>query len=293
MPTARCLFVCFIGSCILSGILLADVSLDEHPEQITLRIPGTIVPFEMVLCPAGTIVSQDQAESDTESDTVVEIDSCYVLTTEVTWDLYDIYVYELDESDGSSPADAVSRPSKPYIPPDRGFGHEGFPAIGMTYDAAIGFCQWLQLKTGLEVRLPTKDEWVFFAIGETDEAYCCDTNPDTLSRVAWYSDNSEYTTHKVGEKIPNAFGLFDIHGNAAEWVANDARKPFAMGGGFRDEAEDCTARSSQSQVRSWNTSDPQIPKSSWWLADCSWVGFRFVISAQSVHIDTLKELIHE
>jgi len=288
MPTARCLLGYFIGSCILSAMVHAEIPRDELPDEITLRIPGTTVPFKIVLCPAGAIDSLGQDDPET-----IEIASCYVLTTEVTWDLYDIYVYELDESDGSSPADAVSRPSKPYIPPDRGFGHDGFPAIGMTYDAAKGFCEWLELKTGLEVRLPTQNEWIFLAVGETGEAYCCDTNSETLSQVAWYTDNSQYSTHLVGEKIPNAFGLFDIHGNAAEWVENDARKPFAMGGGFRDEAEDCTAHSSQSQLRSWNTSDPQIPKSSWWLADCSWVGFRFVISADSINLETLKELIHE
>lgn len=288
MPTAKCLLGYLIGSVLLSAMVLAETHRDELPDKMTLRIPGTTVPFDMVLCPAGSISSQ--AQDDTE---MIEIVSCYVLTTEVTWDLYDIYVYELDETDGSSAADAVSRPSKPYIPPDRGFGHDGFPAIGMTYDAAKGFCDWLELKTGLEIRLPTENEWTFLAVGETGSAYCCDTNPETLSRVAWYDANSQYSTHLVGQKLPNAFGLFDIHGNAAEWVENDARKPFAMGGGFRDAAEECTSRSTQQQLRSWNTSDPQIPKSSWWLADCSWVGFRFVINADSINLTILKELSHE
>jgi formylglycine-generating enzyme required for sulfatase activity len=286
MRIARCLLGYVIGSFFLSAMVLAEVDPVELPDRITLRIPGTTVPFDMVLCTEGSInLEPEDARSQDDPETIV-IASCYVLTTEVTWDLYDIYVYELDEPD-------VSRPSKPYIPPDRGFGHDGYPAIGMTYQAAKGFCEWLSLKTGLEIRLPTASEWTFLAVGESLDAYCCETNTETLSKVAWFAANAQHSTHSVGEKLPNASGLFDMHGNAAEWVENDARKPFAMGGGFRDSAEECTATSMQQQLRSWNTSDPQIPKSSWWLADCSWVGFRFVISVNSVNLATLEDLIHE
>ena len=202
-------------------------------------------------------------------------------------------VYELDEPDGSSPADGVSRPSKPYVPPDRGFGHDGYPAIGMTIDAAEGFCRWLSLKTGLEFRLPARQEWTYLAAGESLAAYCCDVEADSLDRVAWFVDNSKFSTHAVGEKRPNLFGLYDIHGNASEWVTSDSRKPIALGGSFRDDADECTSTSFQQQLRSWNTSDPQIPKSSWWLADCSWVGFRFVIEADTIDQSILQELTDE
>lgn len=240
----------------------------------------------MVRCPPG--ITRLDAESKESS-----VGPLWVLTTEVTWDLYDIYVYELDEPDGTSPADAVSRPSKPYVPPDRGFGHDGYPAIGMTRQAAEGFCNWLSLKSGVEVRLPSQPEWVYLASSGNDTEYCCSVNADTLHEIAWFQGNSDQTTHPVAQKRPNAFGLFDVHGNAAEWVMTDTRKPYAMGGGFRDTPADSTARSTQRQVSSWNLSDPQIPKSQWWLADCSWVGFRFVIDATDAHTEKLEELRHE
>lgn len=249
-------------------------------------MPGTTVPFELVRSPLGQLTRTDKDET-------TKIHSMWVLNTEVTWDLYDIYVYELDQPDGSSPADALSRPSKPYVPPDRGFGHDGYPAIGMTRQAAEGFCEWLALITDLEVRLPTQHEWIYLASAGSESPYCCDVTMETLDDVAWYADNSEHTTHPVAQKRPNAFGLYDIHGNAAEWVITDTRKPYAMGGGYRDSAEDSTTTSSQRQVSSWNQSDPQIPKSQWWLADCSWVGFRFVIDATEEHTTRLKELRHE
>lgn len=231
--------------------------------------------FTMVRCPG---------KSGTESERIPEL---YVLTTEVTWDLYDIYVYKLDEpEEGSSPLDGVSRPSKPYVPPDRGFGHEGYPAIGMTRQAAEGFCEWLGLKAGLAVRLPTAEEWQHLARAG-------DTEQQGLGSIAWSSENSEHSTHPVGEKQPNAFGLYDTLGNAAEWVMSDTRKPIAYGGGYRDNAEDCTIESFQKQTSSWNQSDPQIPKSRWWLADCSWVGFRFVIEADTLDPERLEELMHD
>lgn len=270
----------------IAGIVSSESIEDHLDDQITLRVPGTTVPFTMVRCEGATLTRNDQDESAT-------IQPCYVLTTEVTWDLYDIYVYELDEPDGTSKADAVSRPSKPYIPPDRGFGHEGYPAIGMTYQAANGFCEWLTLKTGLAFRLPTAEEWTYFAVGESEELFCCGITKDSLTEHAWFDENAEQTTQPVAQKAKNLFGLYDIHGNAAEWVVTDSRRPVAMGGGYLDSAENCTAQSIQMQQRDWNRSDPQIPKSTWWLADCSWVGFRFLLETESIDDATLKGLLHE
>jgi len=285
VPNAVCCLGCVLGMGVFLGIVPLETCDRSVPDDITIRIPGTIVPMKLVRCPSG--------ELKTDSGETVSIDSLLVLTTEITWDLYDIYVFELDEPDGSSQADAVTRPSKPYIPPDRGFGHDGYPAIGMTRQAAEGFCAWLSLKTGLSVRLPTANEWTFLAVGDTQAPYCCGIGPEDLGEAAWYSKNGEHTTHPVAQKMPNQFGLFDIHGNAAEWVMSETRKPIAMGGSYRDDAQACTAISSQTQARSWNVSDPQIPKSSWWLADCSWVGFRFVISTESIDLSILEELSDE
>lgn len=231
----------------------------------------------MVQTPAGEI----EYESNTQ-----QVGSMLVLSTEVTWDLYDIFVYELDKPEPDIGADAISRPSKPYVPPDRGFGHDGYPAIGMTRKAAEQFCVWLSNKLDTTVRLPTQPEWIYLAQGGSAE-------PISLDESAWYQANSNHSTHPVGSKSPNGFGLFDMQGNAAEWVITDTRRPYAMGGGYRDPAKDSTVRSAQRQVSAWNQSDPQIPKSQWWLADCSWVGFRFVIDVTDGHLEKLKEMSND
>jgi len=262
----------------------AQPEADAAIQTLNLRIPGTTVRFDLATVPEGTVTVEEDEQS---------IGSMFVLTTELTWDLYDIFVFELDEPDGSSPADAISRPSKPYVPPDRGFGHDGYPAIGMTRHGAEQFCEWISLKLGVAARLPLTHEWVYLASGGDDGEFCCGTSAEMLEEIAWFKANSEHSTHPVGQKQPNAFGLFDVHGNAAEWVITETRRPYAMGGGFREKATECTTTSSQRQASSWNQSDPQIPKSQWWLADCSWVGFRFVIDATDEHMKTLKELSDE
>ncbi len=239
------------GTVLAAGLLTACTvaghaqpgAADVAAERVEVRVPGTTVSFDMVL------VGGD--------------DGLWALTTEVTWDLYDVYLYGLDEPEGGG-GDAVTRPSKPYVPPDRGFGHAGYPAIGMTRHAAESFCAWLEAKTGIPARLPTRDEWARLAGGDAGEQ-------------AWTAENAEGTTHPVGNRGANAHGLHDTLGNVAEWVMTETRRPIAMGGSYREPASECTPTAAQTQTSAWNTSDPQIPKSRWWLADCSWVGFRFVV----------------
>ena len=156
----------------------------EH-ETRTIEVPGTTVTFELVRVPGGVV------EVDGESH---EVPDLWVLPHEVTWDLYDVFLYELDkpeserESVGKG-ADAVTRPSKPYVPPDRGLGHEGYPAMGMTLHAARRFSEWLGEHTGVASRLPTKAEWVHLASAE--------------GGGVWSKENAEFTTRPVGSLEPN------------------------------------------------------------------------------------------
>jgi formylglycine-generating enzyme required for sulfatase activity len=244
-----------VGGCALSGVggcarTAASGARTDAAAVRTIRIPGTVVEFEFVR--VGRTDGPD----------------LWVARHEVTWDLYDIYLYALDVPEGE--ADPVTRPSKPYVPPDRGMGHAGFPAMGMTRRAAEGFCEWLSEKIDMPVRLPTEDEFQYYATLEEGEVG---------SEFAWTEENAGGGTKPVGSLAANSHGLFDTLGNVAEWVAGEG-KPRAMGGSYLDGAEACTPSSVQEQARSWNRSDPQIPKSRWWLADCSWVGFRFVAEVE-------------
>ena len=91
------------------------------------------------------------------------------------------------------------------------------PVEAVSWDDAQAFCKKLTEQTKQAVRLPTEAEWEFSCrAGTTTTYYSGDTEAD-LGRVAWYIDNSKNTTHPVGQKEPNKFGLYDMHGNVWQW----------------------------------------------------------------------------
>lgn len=195
----------------------------------------------------------------------------YIATTETTWDLYDVFVFGFDRDAGASSAeaDAVTRPTKPYILTDRGYGHAGYPAISMSFLGAKGFAEWLSAKTGRRYRVPTVAEW---------KAACATSAipADRVDEFAWHAGNSESKTQAVATRKADAAGLFDLWGNVGEWCVTDEGRGVVLGGTFRDAADAIGCAASRAFSPDWNASDPQYPKSRWWLADADFVGFRLV-----------------
>ncbi|MHC4107477.1 MAG: formylglycine-generating enzyme family protein [Planctomycetota bacterium] len=232
--------------------------------QFTEEIAGTAVAIDMMPVPPGRSAAGGPPTTD------AEVGPFWISRTEVTWDAYDAFAFGLDEpASDSAGADAVARPSKPYILMDRGFGHAGYPAISVSYHGAQSFCRWLSHKTGRRYRLPTESEW----------RYACQRgqiDPSALEAHAWFKGNADFRTHPVAAKRPDAAGLHDMYGNASEWCTSVDGDPLTLGGSYLDEASNlgCAARVPPSER--WNDSDPQLPKSIWWLADAGFVGFRIV-----------------
>jgi formylglycine-generating enzyme required for sulfatase activity len=222
------------------------------PARFAQTIQGTTLSIDMVPLPgAASAVSMS--------------------TTEITWDAYSTFVFGLDQPQadaGAAHADGLARPSKPYITMDRGYGTAGYPVISVSLKGAQAFCAWLSAKTGRAYRLPSEVEW---------EAACRAGDDATpLEQRAWFRDNSDRKTHPVGSKEPDALGLFDLHGNAAEWCLAADGKGVIRGGSFRDGAEGVSCAARVTPTPAWNASDPQLPKSVWWLADGGFIGFRVV-----------------
>ena len=91
------------------------------------------------------------------------------------------------------------------------------PVEQVSWNEAQTFCEKLTKQTNQTVRLPTEAEWEYCCRGGTFTEYSSGDCESDLGRVAWYYGNGNNTTHAVGQKEPNAFGLYDMHGNVWQW----------------------------------------------------------------------------
>jgi formylglycine-generating enzyme required for sulfatase activity len=92
------------------------------------------------------------------------------------------------------------------------------PVIHVTWDDAQRYVAWLSKMTGKPYRLLTEAEWEYAARAGTTGPHSFEGDASAIGEYAWYSENSGNKTHPVGEKKPNAFGLYDVDGNVFGWI---------------------------------------------------------------------------
>ena len=296
------LITLFIGT----GVGVAQY--ENYQEQV----PGSNAMLPMVYIEAGTFkMGSPKFEKghfgDEGPQHTTFIDGFWMGQFEITWDLYNLFISR--EIDGNQVikttsnevqvnVDAVSGATTPYVEMSFGMGIDNYPAICMTQLAAVKFCEWLSAMTGNFYRLPTEAEWEYACRAGSETAYSFGDDSSQLSDYAWYRENSNDKYQKVGTKKPNPLGLYDMHGNVAEWTLDqyiptayrkrsksvinpleEGEKIYpkvVRGGSWMDNPNRLRSAARRPSSKKWKRRDPQIPKSKWWHTDAPFVGFRVV-----------------
>jgi formylglycine-generating enzyme len=288
----------------------ANANAQTDAKAYTQKIPGTNLSFDMQPIPAGKfLMGSPETEAGRKTDEgpqhEVTLNAFWMAKVETTWDIYSTFLNKdlevadpKEDAEQKKRADAVARPTRPYVEMSFGMGKNGgFPVCNITNHAAVQFCKWLYEKTGVFYRLPTEAEWEHAARGGTQTAFHFGDDPAQLPDYGWFFENSDGAYKKVGQKKPNQYGLHDMHGNVAEWTMdayeeNFYTKPEAAnnptvwatklypqvirGGSWDDDAVDLRSAKRRPSTPALKQRDPQIPRSDWWLTDAPILGFRVV-----------------
>ena len=269
--------------------------------------------FEMMPIKGGTYSMGSSANDENRGKNEllsrkVSVSDFWMGKYELTWDEYELWMINLDKdnreynkldpTEADALSDAVTKPTAPYTDMTFGMGKSGHPAICMTQLSAKMYCMWLSARTGKFYRLPTEAEWEFACKAGTDTAYSFGNDSEELSNHSWHLGNSRFKYQKVGQKSPNPFGLYDMHGNVWEWVLDQFVPPadtapkgilqnplvapntlyprVVKGGSWDDGAVSHRSAGRMGSEEAWKQQDPQIPKSVWYHTDAIFVGFRVV-----------------
>jgi formylglycine-generating enzyme required for sulfatase activity len=286
---------------------------EQDMRLYTNTIPTTNVVYRMTPIRGGEFLmgsplSEVGHNADESPQHRVRIEPFWMGICEVTWDEYEVFLYRLRIA--SQPAnlnrpnpytngiaDAVAMPSSPYIELSMGMGRERYPAINMTQHAANKYCQWLSAGTGHYYRLPTEAEWEYACRAGSTNRYSFGGDEKALGDFGWFEGNSNYKYQRVARKKPNAWGLYDMHGNVSEWTLDGYQadaysrmtgvvdpyvrgtRPYPhviRGGSWKDGPALLRSASRQFSVPKWKEADTSLPKSVWHMAEADFVGFRIV-----------------
>jgi formylglycine-generating enzyme required for sulfatase activity len=178
----------------------APDGLKTRPTELSVDLGGDVT-MEFVLIAAGKFMMGD--ESGTSDEKPVH---CIMLTKPFYLGKYEVTQAQWEAVMRNNPSDFK--------------GDLQRPVEQVSWNDAVAFCDRLSQKEKRTYRLPTEAEWEYACRAGSTSKWSFGDSESELGDYAWYGSNSSSRTHPVGGKKPNAWGLFDIHGNVSEWCAD-------------------------------------------------------------------------
>jgi formylglycine-generating enzyme required for sulfatase activity len=191
---------------ILCGIFLCSIFFCLIPQRAFAaeQVYANSIGMEFVPIPAGSFVMGSDKGKDKEAGDD-EIPQHQVTISKP------FYLGRYEVTQAQWEAMMGNNPSK--------FQGRNNPVENVSWEDAQEFIKRLNAREGTNAyRLPTEAEWEYAARAGTTGIYSFGDDEASLGRHAWYDDNSDEKSHPVGQKAPNAWGLYDMHGNVYEWV---------------------------------------------------------------------------
>ena len=187
----------------------AKVSLQGYADKIIQEKTG----IEMILVPTGKFAMGSAREAHQVTITV----PFYMGKTEVTNAQYRRFS-EATGYDGKADADPDPDYDM-YLRHWRGKSimskQDDYPVVWVNWKNAKSYCKWAGLA------LPSEAQWEYACRAETTTHYYFGDNQKKFDKYGWANTSKEYNTHSVAEKLPNAWGFYDMLGNVYEWVEDD------------------------------------------------------------------------
>ena len=289
------------------NIVAGDKNFNRYEQPVPEGMPIVLKPIPAGEFTMGSPAAEPGREDDEGPQHQVRVGAFWMSQCEITWGQYRPFMEPPSHPSDPQNVDGVTRPTPIgwHLKVLNMGMKDNQPVAGITQYAAKQFCSWLSAETGYFYRLPTEAEWEYACRAGTTSAYHFGEEAKRLSDYAWFTDDDDPAFvdgyQLVMQKLPNRWGLYDMHGNVAEWVLDgydkaayqqrpeasaDSATPWTQprtlfsrvvrGGSWQDSPADLRSAARRASEPSWREPDPSLPKSRWHLRSGEFVGFRIV-----------------